>query len=78
MLGSFGYTRLFSHTRLDRASGSPIVVGDDSAIVVWDDRGVLVGDGCGVAILDILLGYADVVIGNVYFPSFLQSQFLSL
>ena len=54
------------------------MVGDDSAIVVWDDRGVLVGDGCGVAILDILLGYADVVIGNVYFPSFLRSQFLSL
>ena len=54
------------------------MVGDDSAIVVGDDRGVLVGDGCGVAILDILLGYADVVIGNVYFPSFLRSQFLSL
>ena len=41
----------FSHTRLDRVSGSPIVVGDD----------------IGVAILDILFGYADVVIGNVHF-----------
>ena len=56
----------FSHTRLDRVSGSPIVVGDDR----------------GVAILDILFGYADVdvdvVIGNVHFPSFSLSQFLSL
>ena len=49
----------FGHTRLDRVSGSPIVVGDD----------------IGVAILDILFGYADVVIGNVHFPSFSQSQF---
>ena len=61
--GFFGYTwffrsyqtllaRLgsFSHTRLDRVSGSPIVVGDDG--------GVVVGDDIGVAILDILFGYA--------------------
>ena len=52
----------FSHTRLDRGSRFPIVVGND----------------IGVAILDILFGYADVVIGNVHFPSFSQSQFLSL
>ena len=61
---------LWCHTRLDRVSGFPIDVGNDSAIVV--------GDGCGVAILDILFGYADVVIVNVHFPSFSQSQFLSL
>ena len=40
----------FGHTRLDRVSGSPIVVGDDG--------GVVVGDDIGVAILDILFGYA--------------------
>ena len=60
ILGSFG------HTRLDRVSGSPIVIGDvggivvadDSAIVVggWrvvvvvDNRGVLVGDDSGVGL----------------------------
>ena len=38
----------------------------------------VVGDDRGVAILDILFGYADVVIGNVPFPLFSQSQFLSL
>ena len=41
----------------------------------------LVGSFCyaiSVAILDILFGYADVVIGNVHFPSFSRSQFLSL
>ena len=44
------------HTRLDRVSGSPIVVGDvggivvadDSAIVVVDDRGVVPGNGRGM------------------------------
>ena len=57
---SFGYTWFlgsyqtlltrigsFSHTRLDRVSGFPIV-----------DGGVVVGDDIGVAILDILFGYA--------------------
>jgi hypothetical protein len=51
--------QFMSHTRFDRVSGSPIVVGDDIC----------------VAILDILFGYADVVIGNVHFLSFSQSQF---
>jgi hypothetical protein len=54
--------QFMSHTRFDRVSGSPIVVVDDIC----------------VAILDILFGYADVVIGNVHFLSFSQSQFLSL
>ena len=51
--------QFMSHTQFDRVRGSPSVVGDD----------------IGVAILDILFGYADVVIGNVHFPSFSQSQF---
>ena len=41
----------FGHTRLDRVSGFPIVVGDDSAIVVGvvgDDRGVVLGNGRGM------------------------------
>lgn len=54
--------QFMSYTRFDRVRGSPSVVGDD----------------IGVAILDILFGYADVVIGNVHFLSFSQSQFLSL
>jgi hypothetical protein len=33
----------FGHTRLDRVSGSPIVVGDVGGIVVADDSAIVVG-----------------------------------
>jgi hypothetical protein len=33
----------FGHTRLDRVSGSPIVVGDDRGIIVGDDSAIVVG-----------------------------------